>query len=166
MQAFLGLGSNVGDPLYQLQLGISYLTQDPQIRVHQSSAVYRGQAIGGPPQADIYNAVVEIQTSLSARVLLEKALTIEVKAGRVRTIPNAPRSLDIDILFFGHEVIQETGLTIPHPRLLDRAFVLVPLVEIAPSWVHPIVRCTMNQALQRLHDYSLQRLPITLRVTS
>jgi 2-amino-4-hydroxy-6-hydroxymethyldihydropteridine diphosphokinase len=155
---FLGLGSNLNDPIQQLKAGIHGLAENHGIRVIRYSSLYRGPAQGGPPQPDFYNAAVEIHTDLSARELLEAARALEHAAGRVRTVPNAPRALDIDVLLYGNDIIQEPDLTIPHPRLLERAFVLGPLAEIAAQVVHPLAKLTILAALQKLHDIPIQRV--------
>jgi 2-amino-4-hydroxy-6-hydroxymethyldihydropteridine diphosphokinase len=102
-------------------------------RVSACSSLYRSLPVGYAAQPDFINAVAELDTELVARSLLERLLSIERTQGRVRTIPNGPRILDLDLLLFGAERIDEQGLSVPHPRMHERAFVLVPLLEIAPS---------------------------------
>ena len=132
--AFLGLGSNLGDRLGWLQGGRDLLAAEPGIVLERSSALYETAAEGCPPDSPPFlNAAVAVRTSLSPRRLLERCLAIEQALGRSRSIPNAPRTLDIDLLLYGQAIIAEPGLQVPHPRLMDRAFVLLPLAEIAPE---------------------------------
>ena len=135
--AYVALGSNLEDPVAQVKAAIGDLARLPATRVAAISSLYRNPAVGGPPQPDFVNAVVMLETRLSARSLLELLLAIEEVHGRLRSVPNAPRTLDLDIALFGESVITEPGLTVPHPRLCERAFVLIPLAEIAPDAAVP-----------------------------
>jgi 2-amino-4-hydroxy-6-hydroxymethyldihydropteridine diphosphokinase len=135
--AFIALGSNLENPVAQVQAGLRALAGLPQTRLTGASSLYRNPAVGVRDQPDFVNAVASIETRLAPRALLEALLAIEREHGRVRDIPNAPRTLDLDIALYGEEVIDEPGLTIPHPRMLERAFVLVPLAEIAPHAMVP-----------------------------
>jgi 2-amino-4-hydroxy-6-hydroxymethyldihydropteridine diphosphokinase len=135
--AFIALGSNLANPVAQVQAGLRALAALPHTRVTGASSLYRNPAVGMRDQPDFVNAVASIETLLTPRALLESLLAIERAQGRVRDFPNAPRTLDLDIVLYGEEVIDEPGLTIPHPRMLERAFVLVPLAEIAPRAIVP-----------------------------
>jgi 2-amino-4-hydroxy-6-hydroxymethyldihydropteridine diphosphokinase len=135
--AFIALGSNLANPVAQVQAGLRALAALPHTRVTGASSLYRSPAVGMRDQPDFVNAVASIETLLMPRALLENLLAIERSQGRVRDFPNAPRTLDLDIVLYGEEVIDEPGLTIPHPRMLERAFVLVPLAEIAPHAMVP-----------------------------
>lgn len=128
--AFLGLGSNVGDRLANLRGAVELLADTPGVRVVRSSRVYETDPFGGSPQPDFLNAVLEVETDLAPRALLERCLEVEVELGRVRDERWGPRTLDVDVLTYGEERVDEPGLTIPHPRMHERAFVLVPLTEL------------------------------------
>lgn len=129
-RAVLGLGSNLGDRLANLQRATDVLGERPGVRVLRSSRVYETDPVGGPPQPDYLNAVVEIETSLEPRDLLTACLDVERELGRVRAERWGPRTIDVDLLIFDERTIDEPDLVVPHPRMLERAFVLVPLAEI------------------------------------
>lgn len=133
MRAYVALGSNLGDPVAQLRTGARALGELPGSRLVRGSSLYRSAPVGLADQPDFINAVCEIDTSLMARDLMQALLAIETANGRVRSVPGGPRTLDLDLLLYGELVCQETGLTLPHPRLHERAFVLYPLAEIAPG---------------------------------
>jgi 2-amino-4-hydroxy-6-hydroxymethyldihydropteridine diphosphokinase len=135
-RAYLGLGSNLGDRAAMLQLAVDDLAAADGIRVVAVSGVYETAPVGGPEQDDFLNAVVAIETGLSARALLAVAQGIEAHAGRVRTVRWGPRSLDVDVLLVGDEQVDEPDLQVPHPRLYERGFVLAPLRDVAPDLVH------------------------------
>lgn len=135
--AFVALGSNLDDPPAQIRRALLALAALPETRLVRRSSLYRNPPSGYPDQPDFVNAVAEIETRLAARELLERLLEIERVHGRVRGVLNGPRTLDLDLLLYGGRTLRETGLAVPHPRMLDRAFVLVPLAEIAPDAVVP-----------------------------
>lgn len=135
--AFVALGSNLGDPAQQIRAALRALDKLPDTRLVRRSALYRNPPEGGLDQPAYLNAVAAIETRIGPRALLDRLLGIERAQGRVRDYPNAPRTLDLDIVLYGDGVIQEAGLTIPHPRMMQRAFVLAPLAEIAPDVVVP-----------------------------
>jgi 2-amino-4-hydroxy-6-hydroxymethyldihydropteridine diphosphokinase len=135
--AFLGLGSNLGDRLTNLQGAVDALRDEPGLRVTGSSRVWETTPVGGPPQPDYLNAVLRIETDLSARDLLAVAHRVEARLGRVRTERWGARTIDVDILLFDDERIDEPDLVVPHPRLAHRAFVLLPLLELDPDLVLP-----------------------------
>lgn len=150
-RVFLALGSNLGDRLTYLQSARKELAQLPGTGVTDASAIYETQAVGGPPgQAHYLNAVLALETELSAEELLRACQAIEKRFDRVRTEHWGPRTLDIDILFFGPVSIDHEQLIIPHPRLHQRRFVLVPLVELAADLIHPTLRLSCRQLLERL----------------
>jgi 2-amino-4-hydroxy-6-hydroxymethyldihydropteridine diphosphokinase len=132
VRAFLGLGSNVGDRLANVQQAVDRLARTEGIRVVRASRVYETDPVG-PPQPDYLNAVVEVETTLPPRALLEACLGIEAVMGRVRGERWGPRVIDLDVLTFGREAVDKPGLTVPHPRMHERAFVLVPLLELDPD---------------------------------
>lgn len=135
--AFLGLGSNLGDRLTNLQGAVDLLQVEPGLRVLTSSRVWETAPVGGPPQPDYLNAVIRVETDLSARDLLDAAHRVEERLGRVRTERWGARSIDIDVLLFDEETIDESDLVVPHPRLAQRAFVLLPLLELVADPVLP-----------------------------
>ncbi len=131
--AYLGLGSNLGDRLANLQAAVDQLAAQPGLRVARSSRVYETDPIGGPPQPDYLNAVVEVETDLSAPELLAVCLHVEASLGRVRAERWGPRVIDIDVLTYDEIRVDEPELTVPHPRMQERAFVLLPLFELEPD---------------------------------
>lgn len=135
--AFLGLGSNLGDRLTNLQAAVDALQTEPGLRVTASSRVWETVSVGGPPQPDYLNAVIRAETDLSARDLLDVARRVELRMGRVRKERWGARTLDVDILLYDEEQIDEPELVVPHPRMAQRAFVLLPLLELDPDPVLP-----------------------------
>jgi 2-amino-4-hydroxy-6-hydroxymethyldihydropteridine diphosphokinase len=136
-RAFVGLGANVGDPAAQVAWAVGELAGLAGTRLVRSSSLYRTAPVGYAKQPDFVNAVAMLETALTPRALLDALLGIERAAGRERTFANAPRVLDLDLLLYDDQVIDAPGLAVPHPRMHERAFVLVPLVEIAPDVVIP-----------------------------
>ncbi|MBX9903320.1 MAG: 2-amino-4-hydroxy-6-hydroxymethyldihydropteridine diphosphokinase [Burkholderiales bacterium] len=135
--ACVALGANIGEPLRQIEAAFTALAALPGTRVLARSSLYRSAPVGYADQPDFINAVAMIETALAPHALLDALLAIERAHGRVREFPNAPRTLDLDIVLYGDVVLQEPGLTIPHARMLERAFVMLPLAEIAPDAVVP-----------------------------
>ncbi len=135
--AFLGLGSNLGDRLTNLQAAVDALQTEPGLRVTASSRVWETAPVGGPPQPDYLNAVIQVETDLSARDLLDAARRVESRLGRVRSQRWGARTMDVDILLYDDAQIDETDLVIPHLRLTERAFVVLPLLELEPDPVLP-----------------------------
>jgi len=128
--AYLGLGANLGDRLGNLERAVEGLAAQPGVRVVRSSRVYETDPVGGPAQPEFLNAVVEVETDLPPLELLEACRRVEAELGRVRAERWGPRTIDIDILTYGDETIVEPDLVVPHPRMHERAFVLVPLAEL------------------------------------
>jgi 2-amino-4-hydroxy-6-hydroxymethyldihydropteridine diphosphokinase len=150
--AYLGLGANLGDARAALHQAIAAIHDSPGITVLARSALYRTAPVdsSGP---DYINAVLEVHTALTAPDLLRCLHAIEADAGRERPYRNAPRTLDLDILLYGSGCISSPDLTVPHPRMWQRAFVLVPLAEIAPQWVEAgALRGVREQAIERVDD--------------
>jgi len=137
VHAFVALGSNLSDPEAQVSRAFNELNMLPATRLIAHSSLYRSAPWGYSDQPDFINAVAEIETRLEPRQLLEMLLDIEHRFGRVREFLNAPRVLDLDLLLYNGLIHHEHGLTLPHPRMHERAFVLLPLTEIAPECVIP-----------------------------
>jgi 2-amino-4-hydroxy-6-hydroxymethyldihydropteridine diphosphokinase len=141
----LGLGANLGEPRRQLAEAVARLgafVEDVAV-----SSVYRTEPVGYRDQPDFYNLVVRGWTSLPPLELLRETQGIERTQGRTRTFANAPRTIDIDLLAYGDVVMGTPELTLPHPGIAHRGFVLHPLAEIAPAWVHPVLACTARELL-------------------
>ena len=152
MIVYLGLGSNTGDRLKNLNAAVCRLENISGIQVLKVSPVYETVPVGGPEQPDYLNAVVGIETELKAAELLASCLGIEKDMGRTGTVRYGPRNIDIDIEFYGQDIIETTELTVPHPRMHERAFVLRPLSDIDPDFVHPVLRLTVKELLACVED--------------
>ena len=155
--AFIALGGNLGDPETTVRQGIAALAELPQTRLAAASALYRSAAVGHADQPDFINAVAQLSTALAPQALLAALLAIEKRFGRERSFRNAPRTLDLDLLLYDAQCIAGPGLAVPHPRMHQRAFVLAPLVEIAPACVIPGLGPAANW-LARCSDQSVDRL--------
>lgn len=155
-RVFVGLGANLGDPQTTLQHAFAALAALPQTRLVAHSSLYRTAPILaiGP---DFINAVAELRTALQPQALLHALQAIELAHGRERPYRNAPRTLDLDLLLFGQRLVQEPGLEVPHARLHERAFVLQPLLELAPKLVHPRLGC-LQLLLAATADQPIERL--------
>lgn len=150
-RAFLGFGGNLGQPLNSFRQARQQLEKHPQIKVISSSPLYQTPPVGGPAgQPDYLNAVVEIHTGLSALDLLQLCRRIEDSAGRVRDQHWGARTLDIDLLLIDDLVMADPTLTLPHPRLQQRHFVLLPLNDLAPQLRHPVLNETISHLLKAL----------------
>jgi len=134
-QLLIGLGANLGNPLAQLARSIEGLRAG--VEIDAVSDVYLTEPVGFRDQPDFYNLVLRGRTRLSVDRLHELTRRVESEIGRERTAPNAPRRIDVDLLAYGDLVLRSPDLQIPHPRMEERTFVLVPLAEIAPDWRHP-----------------------------
>ena len=134
VRAYLGIGANLWDRVAHLQGAVDGLAATPDIEVVAVSPVYETAPVGGPPQQDYLNAVVAVDTSLSPRELLVVANRLEAEADRVREEHWGPRTLDVDVLLVGDVEVREPDLVVPHPRMMERAFVLVPLADLDPAW--------------------------------
>lgn len=135
--AFIGLGSNMGDRQENIRKAKSFLKNNANIKIKNESSLYETEPVGYSDQDDFLNAVIEIETDLSPRKLLKVTKSIEEELKRERTIKWGPRTIDLDILLYDDIRIEEPHLSVPHPEIKNRAFVLVPLAEIAGRLVHP-----------------------------
>jgi 2-amino-4-hydroxy-6-hydroxymethyldihydropteridine diphosphokinase len=131
--AYVGIGSNLEDPARHVREAFAELDTLPHTRLVMKSSLYRSAPIGFSGQPDFVNAVAQLETVLPAERLLAELQEIETRHGRTRSLPNAPRTLDLDLLLYGDAVLSLPALTIPHPRMHERAFVLKPLLEISPG---------------------------------
>ncbi len=155
--AFIGLGSNLEDPQKQVLRALQALEDLPQSRLLAHSSLYRSAPVGYLEQPDFFNAVARIETGLAPRELLDALLELEHECGRTREFRNAPRTLDLDILLYGDLQHHEHGLTVPHPQMHLRAFVLQPLLEIAPDCEIPDIG-SAAEALRQCADQQLERV--------
>jgi 2-amino-4-hydroxy-6-hydroxymethyldihydropteridine diphosphokinase len=144
-EVLLGLGANLGDPVAQLAKAVEALSS--AVRIGAVSSVYRTEPIGYADQPDFYNLVVRGWTGLEPPGLLAVAQAVEEAFGRRRSFANAPRTMDVDLLAYGDRVMRTEALTLPHPRLHLRGFVLHPLAEVAPAWRHPVLLRTARELL-------------------
>ena len=158
VRAFVALGSNIEGPRSQVERGFAELDEIVGTRVVARSPLYRTSPVGYLDQPDFVNAVAQIETSLAPVPLLHALFAIERAHGRVREFKNAPRTLDLDLLVYGDIVMNEAGLTLPHPRMHERAFVLAPLNDIAPELEIPR-RGKVSELLAALAGGSPQRMP-------
>jgi 2-amino-4-hydroxy-6-hydroxymethyldihydropteridine diphosphokinase len=133
MRAFVGLGANLGNPVMQVRAGIAAIAVLPRTRLVARSSLYRTAPIGYLHQPDFVNAVIAVDTGLDAVTLLAALRDTEARHGRARPFPNAPRTLDLDLLLYGEETIATPALVVPHPRMHERAFVLRPLLDLDPQ---------------------------------
>lgn len=143
---YLLLGSNIGESELHLSEAIINISNQTGTILNRS-AVYSTAAWGNTDQPDFLNQVIKVATKLGAAETLQSILRIEKNMGRVRTIKNAPRVIDIDILFFNHDIIRKKDLTIPHPEIQNRRFVLIPMNELAQDFIHPVLNQTMYELL-------------------
>jgi len=155
--AFVGLGSNMDEPHRQLQRAFTELDGLPDTRLLARSSLYRSAPLGFAEQPDFVNAVAKLETALTPQALLQVLLLVEHRHGRERTFRNAPRTLDLDVLLYDDLRLHEHGLTIPHPQMQLRAFVLQPLLEIAPDCAIPGIG-SAEQALRECHDQTLEKI--------
>jgi len=157
VRAYVGLGSNLGDRAAYLLLGLSALSRLPETRLLRLSPVYETDPVG-PPQLPYLNMVAELETELSPKGLLAEMLRVEKALGRERRERWGPRTLDLDLLLYGDLVLEEAGLSVPHPRLHERAFVLVPLLDLLPEGRHPLLGQSFAELLASLDASSVRPL--------
>jgi 2-amino-4-hydroxy-6-hydroxymethyldihydropteridine diphosphokinase len=157
VKAVVALGSNLEDPEAQVRRGFNELAALPETWVAGRSPLYRTAPVGFADQPPFVNACALVETRLSPRALLDGLLSIEQRHGRVREIPDGPRTLDLDIILYGGASIDEPGLTIPHPRAHERAFVLAPLADVWPDAVIP-GKGAASRLLDAVRDQRVEKL--------
>ncbi len=148
---YLLIGGNIGNRQVSLEAAVKLLEQSAG-KILKSSSLYETAAWGNRNQPQFLNQVLAIETSLVPLALLENILLAEESLGRIRTLKNAPRIIDIDILFYKEDIIDIPGLRIPHPEIANRRFVLEPMVELAPSLLHPVLKKTVSELLSACTD--------------
>ena len=152
--AYLGLGTNLGDRESYLAQALKELGGLPTMEIGAVSSIYETAPVGLTDQPDFLNLVVSVRTTLSPRELMDALLNIENKMGRVRTVRWGPRVIDLDLLLFGDVRVGVPGLSVPHPRLRERSFVLIPLAEIAPDLIFPGEKMTIKKLAEKLLENS------------
>ncbi|NJL66671.1 MAG: 2-amino-4-hydroxy-6-hydroxymethyldihydropteridine diphosphokinase [Microcoleus sp. SM1_3_4] len=155
----IALGSNLGDSLEILKSAIETLNNQPEVSVISRSSWYQTAPIG-PPQPDYINACVILEVTLEPEELLVKLLETETKFNRIRREKWGPRTLDLDLLLYDNLILETPTLTLPHPRMAERAFVLVPLAEIASDWVHPVTGSAIDRLLLAVNCSGVQKLTV------
>jgi 2-amino-4-hydroxy-6-hydroxymethyldihydropteridine diphosphokinase len=155
--AAVSLGANLGDAHAQLNEALRWLDALPQTRLAAQSAFYETEPVDKPDQPWFINAVALLETRLEPEALLAALLALELRAGRTRTVDKGPRVLDLDLLLFGESKVESATLTLPHPRMHLRRFVLEPLCEIAPQMRHPVLDACVAELLDRCEDDAVVR---------
>lgn len=150
-KTYLLLGSNMGNSQQQLATATRLIKKNIG-KVTRRSKLYATAAWGNTNQPDFLNQVIIVETKLTALQTISSILSIEKEMGRIRTVKNAPRIIDIDILFFNKEIINETILSVPHPEIQNRRFVLVPLNELSPNFIHPVFQQSIHHLLKTCKD--------------
>lgn len=150
--AYLGIGSNLGDPIENCRTALREIESLKNVQVLRRSSLYRTEPVGDRLQDWFVNGVVEVRTTFTAPQLLKALQWVEQAMGRERRERWGPRTIDIDILLYGQEIIEADGLVVPHPELHKRRFVLVPINEIAPYVIHALYGISMKGLLDRLED--------------
>ena len=156
-QSVIALGSNLGDSRAILETAIETLAATPSITLEARSSWYQTKAVG-PPQPDYLNGCVLLRVQLSPQSLLETLLGIEAKFGRYRSLRWGPRTIDLDLILYDDLILDTTTLVLPHPRMRERAFVLVPLAEIVPDWVEPVSGKAIAQLVQAVDCSGVRRI--------
>jgi 2-amino-4-hydroxy-6-hydroxymethyldihydropteridine diphosphokinase len=154
--AYISMGSNLGDRQANILTATRLLSDNAKILI--ISSIYETEPEGYKKQPDFLNCVVNVEVETDAPTLLTKLKNIEERMGREQSFKNAARIIDLDLLFFNQDIIREPDLEVPHPRLLERSFVLVPMVEIAAGFTHPALHKTMTQLLNELKSGSRVKL--------
>jgi 2-amino-4-hydroxy-6-hydroxymethyldihydropteridine diphosphokinase len=151
IKTYLLLGSNMGNSQQKILQAIKFIEKKIGTVIRQSK-LYQTAAWGKTNQPDFLNQVIIVETNLTAEKLMQSILSIEEKLGRIRTVKNAARTIDIDILFFKKEIIRQKDLIVPHPEIQNRRFVLIPLNELSPNLKHPVLQKNIHQLLNSCTD--------------
>ena len=158
----IGIGSNLKSDNYSSSLKACQqsvkLIQENNIHVISQSSWYETEPIPSSSQSNFINGVIRVKTEFNSLDLLRLLLTIETQMGRTRGMDNAARIIDLDLIAYNDEIVETKNLILPHPRFYERAFVVQPLNEIAPDWIHPVLGLTMVELLTRLSDQKIKRL--------
>ncbi len=149
-RCYLGLGSNLGDRAGAVRESVKRLVSEGDIQLNRLSSLYVTRPWGREDQPEFVNAVAEVDTALEPCELLARAKSVESDMGRKQSLRWGPREIDIDVLLYGDDVVDTDSLTIPHPRIEERVFVLVPLLELVPDLVHPLTGSRLAESLDRL----------------
>ena len=161
VDALIGLGANLGDRRRTIERAIAELASTPEVDVVRVSTFIETAPVGGPPQGPFLNGALLIETRLSAAALLARLQEIETALGRTRSVPDGPRSIDLDLLLFGDRIVCEEDLEVPHPRMLERRFVLEPAAEIAPGMRHPASGRTLADHRSELREAAREDRAVT-----
>ena len=157
--SYLGIGSNLGDPVQHCRDALRELSSLKNVQLLRRSSLYRTQPVGPVSQDWFVNGVVEVRTTFAAAQLFKAAQWVEQALGRVRTGKWGPRTIDVDVLLHGQEVLDTEDLVVPHPEMHKRRFVLVPMNEVAPYVIHPRYGISMRGLLDRLgDDHAVERM--------
>jgi 2-amino-4-hydroxy-6-hydroxymethyldihydropteridine diphosphokinase len=151
IRAYLGLGSNLGSRLSNIRFALAAIGQIPGVKMLRTSSIYETEPYGNSEQPPFLNAALEIETTLNPEDLLKALQRVEHHMGRTRKKKWEPRVIDLDILYFGNQVIGEPGLSVPHPDLHNRDFVLIPLNDLIPRFTDPLRQSTVQTMLKRLN---------------
>jgi 2-amino-4-hydroxy-6-hydroxymethyldihydropteridine diphosphokinase len=148
-KVYLAFGSNIGESMKTIEMAFALLEQN-QMKITKRSSIYETEPYGYKDQPNFVNGAVEIETELCCREVLKSILDIELKLGRVRTIHWGPRVIDLDIILYNNEIYCEEDLIVPHPDMQNRDFVLKPMNDLCPDFIHPILKKSMKEMLQDL----------------
>ena len=152
MSVYLGFGANLGDRYGQIIKALVLINALPETKITKLSSLYETAPVGYTEQGNFFNGACELETTLPPLKLLESLLAIEDSMGRIRTIRWGPRPIDLDILFYNHRILHQPDLIIPHPAIAERGFVLYPLVELAPHFIHPEMGSDITALLEKYQE--------------
>lgn len=148
--AYIAFGANLGEKEKNIENALDQIDNHPEMHITKKSSIIETEPWGYENQDNFLNGVIEVQTSLSPKELMQTLLEIEKQGGRTREIKNGPRTIDLDVIFYDNIVSDDEFITIPHPRMHEREFVLKPLSELNPDFIHPVLNKTVKNLLQDL----------------